>query len=200
MPLLVIFHLIYSLCIGVWMFRFYKTILDLKTRLQEQNQKKHFFLYHLNLFICCKIYLLQNEFVLQTIDFLTEWIFFNRIKLYERECKYLLYFEKRIFTEKNKIFVKIIHIFHLKNMIIFLIVLLHLNNHRWCNVKLFWSYFKFTSGNLCKPVHDIINYSTSSGPFESRKCGKEGKKLQKNEYLKNKKCFFDEIKNISHSF
>ena len=34
-----------------------------------------------------------------------------------------------IFTEKNKVFVKIIHIFFLKNIIIFRIVLLHLNNH-----------------------------------------------------------------------
>ena len=37
-------------------------------------------------------------------------------------------FEKKI-TEKNKIFVKIIHIFYLKNIIIFRIFLLHLNNH-----------------------------------------------------------------------
>ena len=29
-------------------------------------------------------------------------------------------------------------------------------------------------------------------------CGKEGKKLQKFEYLKNKKSFVDEIKNIFH--
>ena len=39
------------------MFRFYKTMLNLKTRLQEQNQKKIFifFHYHLNhLFICSK--------------------------------------------------------------------------------------------------------------------------------------------------
>ena len=59
---------------------------------------------------------------------------------------------------------------------------------------------KFTSGNLCKPVHDIITYSTSICPFESRNCGKEGKKLQKFEYLENKKSFLDEIKKISHSF
>ena len=38
-------------------------------------------------------------------------------------------FEKKNFTEKNKVFVKIIHIFFLKNIIIFRIVLLHLNNH-----------------------------------------------------------------------
>ena len=40
------------------------------------------------------------------------------------------------------------------------------------------------------------NYSTSICPFESGKCGKEGKKLQKSEYLK-KESFLDEIKNIS---
>ena len=44
------------------------------------------------------------------------------------------------------------------------------------------------------------NYSTSIYPFESRKCGKEGEKLQKFEYLENKKSFRDEIKNIFHSF
>ena len=37
--------------------------------------------------------------------------------------------KKKKITEKNKIFVKIIHIFYLKNIIIFRLVLLHLNNH-----------------------------------------------------------------------
>ena len=36
--------------------------------------------------------------------------------------------------------------------------------------------------------------------FWIKKCGKEGKKLQKFEYLENEKSFLDEIKNISHSF
>ena len=43
--------------------------------------------------------------------------------------------------------------------------------------------------NLCKPIHDTKNYSTSIYPFESGKCGKEVKKLQKFEYLENKKSF-----------
>ena len=59
---------------------------------------------------------------------------------------------------------------------------------------------KVTSANLCKPIHDIINYSTSIWPFEFGKCGKQGKKLQKFEYLENEKSFLDEIKNIFHSF
>ena len=49
-------------------------------------------------------------------------------------------------------------------------------------------------------VHDIINYSTSIFPFESGKCEKEGKKLQKIEYFEHEKSFLDEIKNIFHSF
>ena len=50
-------------------------------------------------------------------------------------------------------------------------------------------------------MHDIINYSISICPLESvEKCGKEGKKLQKIEYLENEKSFVDEIKNIFHSF
>ena len=32
---------------------------------------------------------------------------------------------------------------------------------------------KLTPANLCKPIHDIINYSTSICSFESGKCGKE---------------------------
>ena len=40
------------------------------------------------------------------------------------------------------------------------------------------------------------NYSTSICPFESGNCGKEGKKLQKFEYLVNENSFLDEIKNI----
>ena len=58
---------------------------------------------------------------------------------------------------------------------------------------------KITSANLCKPIYDIINYSTFTCLFESGKCGKE-RKLQKFEYLNNKKHFFDEIKNIFDSF
>ena len=58
----------------------------------------------------------------------------------------------------------------------------------------FWVIPKITFANLCKPIHDIINYSTSICPFESGKCGKEGKKLQKLEYLENEKSFTDEIK------
>ena len=49
-------------------------------------------------------------------------------------------------------------------------------------------------------IHDIIDYSTSIYPFESGKCGKEGKKLQKFEYLEAEKSFLDEIKSIFHSF
>ena len=36
--------------------------------------------------------------------------------------------------------------------------------------------------------------------YVSGNCGKEGEKLQKFEYLKNKESFFDEIKNLFHSF
>ena len=70
----------------------------------------------------------------------------------------------------------------------------------WCNIKwFFWVIRKITSANLSKPIHDIINYSPSICPFESGKCGKEGEKLQNFKYLKNKKSFLDEIKNIFHS-
>ena len=43
-------------------------------------------------------------------------------------------------------------------------------------------------------MHGIINYSTSICPFESRKKRKGRGKIQKFEYLENKKSFLDEIK------
>ena len=57
-----------------------------------------------------------------------------------------------------------------------------------------WVIPKLTPANLCKPIHDIINYSTSICSFESGKCGREEEKLQKFEYLKNKKSILDQIK------
>ena len=38
-----------------------------------------------------------------------------------------------------------------------------------------WVISKTASANLCKPIHDIANYSTSICPFVSGRCGKEGK-------------------------
>ena len=44
------------------------------------------------------------------------------------------------------------------------------------------------------------NYSSLKCSFKSKECGKEGKKLQKLEYLENEKSFSNEIKNIFHDF
>ena len=64
----------------------------------------------------------------------------------------------------------------------------------------FWAIAEIASANLCKSIHDIINYTTSICPFISEKCRKEGKKLQKIDYLENEKSFLDEIKGIFHRF
>ena len=49
---------------------------------------------------------------------------------------------------------------------------------------------KITSANLCKPIHDIINYSFYFiCPFESRKCGKEGENLKKLNISRTKRAF-----------
>ena len=64
----------------------------------------------------------------------------------------------------------------------------------------FWVIPKITPANICKSIFDLVNYSTFTCHFESGKCGREGKTLQKFEYLENKKSFSDEIKNIVHSF
>ena len=63
----------------------------------------------------------------------------------------------------------------------------------------FWVIPTITPANLCKPTHDIINYSTSICPFVSGKYGKEEEKLQKFEYLETERSFLVKIKNIFHS-
>ena len=64
----------------------------------------------------------------------------------------------------------------------------------------FWVIPKIKFANLLKSIDDIINYSTSFCPFESGKYGKEGKQLQKFEYLDNEKSFLDKIKNFHRSW
>ena len=44
------------------------------------------------------------------------------------------------------------------------------------------------------------NYSSFKCSFKSKECGKEGEKLQKFEYLENKKSFSNEIKSIFNDF
>ena len=46
----------------------------------------------------------------------------------------------------------------------------------------------------------MTNYFTSICPYESRKCGKEGKKSQKIEYLDKEKSFCDEIRTCFCNF
>ena len=64
------------------------------------------------------------------------------------------------------------------------------------SIKPFLSCSKITSANSCKPIHDIIKYSTSIYPFESEKCAKKGKKIQNIENVKIEKSFLDEIKAV----
>ena len=63
---------------------------------------------------------------------------------------------------------------------------------------------KITSANLCKPIHDIINYSTFSCPFESGICGNEGKNTKmwisperKERFRWKKKTFFVVFEGLS---
>ena len=70
----------------------------------------------------------------------------------------------------------------------------------WCKYKLVVELFQTLICNLCKPINNIIHYSTSIYSFVSEKCWKEGETLQKFEYLENEKSFFDKIKNTFHSF
>ena len=48
---------------------------------------------------------------------------------------------------------------------------------------------KITSANLCKPIHDIINYSTSIWPFEVGKCERKGKNYKNLNISRTKRVF-----------
>ena len=56
------------------------------------------------------------------------------------------------------------------------------------------SYDKNYKSDLCKPIHDIINYSTFICSFESGKCEKKGKKYNKNWISQEHKELFRENK------
>ena len=69
----------------------------------------------------------------------------------------------------------------------------------WCNVKQFLNYSKNYISKFTQVSswhHKLFHFHLS---FWIRKVWK-GKKLQKFEYLENKRSFLDEIKNIFHSF
>ena len=93
-------------------------------------------------------------------------------------------------------------LFRLRNKFtkIYLLVIYYLSKFDGVIQSSFWVIPNITLANLCKPIHDTINYSTSICPFESGKCGKEMEKFQKLEYLENEKSLLDKIKNICHSF
>ena len=65
----------------------------------------------------------------------------------------------------------------------------------------FWVIRKITSANLCKPIYDIIHQLFHFHfSFWVWKVWIGREKLQKLEYLKNKKSFLGEIKKNFHSF
>ena len=59
---------------------------------------------------------------------------------------------------------------------------------------------KITFDNLCRPINDLIIIPKFIWLFESGKCGTEGKKLQKNDYLENKTSVLGKIKRIFNNF
>ena len=53
-----------------------------------------------------------------------------------------------------------------------------------------------TPENVCKPIHDIINYSTFICPFEPGKLGKQGKKYKDLNISRTNKALLLKKKNI----
>ena len=48
---------------------------------------------------------------------------------------------------------------------------------------------KIASSDLCKTIHNIINYSISICPFETGKCGKDGKNYKDLKISRTKRAF-----------
>ena len=71
-------------------------------------------------------FVLQNVFVLKN-EFFYAVIFLTELNFLKEDTN--IYFKQITFFEKEKDFVKIIHIFLLKIYYYFNLVLLHLNNH-----------------------------------------------------------------------
>ena len=111
-------------------------------------------------------------------------------------------FDGQIYQKQKRPRTSNLSLFRLQNKFtkIFLLVIYYLTKYDGVIQSSFWVILNIAPANSCKPIHDIINYSTSISPFESGKCGKEEEKLQKFEYLENEKSFLDEIKNIFYSF
>ena len=109
--------------------RFYKTILNLKTRLQKQNLKKIliFFHDHLNLFICSKnlfkTKLKVKSIFYRMIFFFTEWNFFSR---------------KNFFLQNESFYTEW---FFLQNEIF-------LQNYFFFTERIFFAEWNFFKGNL----------------------------------------------------
>ena len=108
------------------MFLFYKTILNLKTRFQEQNLKKIIFIifhYYLNRFICCKTklkikFMFYRMRLFYRMNFFTKWIFLTELNFLKGDTN--IYFKQITFFEKKKKrFCKNHKYFFLKNIIFF---------------------------------------------------------------------------------
>ena len=130
------------------MFRFYKNMLKLKTRLQEQNLKKHlyFFYYPLNLFICCKTelkikFIFYRMRLFYRMNFFAEWIFSTELNFLKGDTN--IYFKQIPLFEKKRILLKSYIFFSWKYIIFFNLVLLQLNNQilkpNCCGCNMFWS-------------------------------------------------------------
>ena len=95
------------------MFRFYKTILNLKTRLQEQNLKKNTYIFSL---LFKPVHLLQNYFKNEIYVLQNAFILNSELNFLKGDTN--LYFKQITFSEKKR-FCKNDTYFFLKNKYFF---------------------------------------------------------------------------------
>ena len=109
------------------MFRFYKNILNLKTRLLEQNLKKNSYIFSLSFKpvhllqneIENKIHVLQNEYFYRVNYFLTELNFLKRdTNIYFKQITFFFFYKKKRFC-KNHTYLFLKNVFFLNLLLIF---------------------------------------------------------------------------------
>ena len=74
------------------------------------------------------------------------------------------------------------------------LVIYHLDNFHDLLKSGFWIIRKILFADLCNQMDEFIIIPVSSDPLNIEIVERSGKILQKNEYLKNKKSFLNEIK------
>ena len=134
------------------------------------------------------------------MNFFTEGIFFNRIKFFGREYKYLfqiIFLKKKRFLENHIFFLKI-YIFFLKIYIFFNLILLHLNNHK-SRVEDHMAASEETPEKV-QITRDMLHYVKEASRKYKKDLFQQRQEKQNERKSLKQKIVYDEIKQIKAKY